>query len=110
MPEKINTNLIVQPNWPCPGGNDIQCCVKYEDMVNGTSNSTTPVIPPPTSTESSPSASSTTPPSSSQLSTSDIIALAVGIPTGLATIAGVLVAIKWKRRQPQRGGNGENGE
>ncbi|KAN0071735.1 hypothetical protein V8E54_010331 [Elaphomyces granulatus] len=51
------------PNWPCPGDNNIQCCVKYIDMANSTSNSTlstlitsssqTPTADPDPSTESS---------------------------------------------------------
>ncbi|KAK3309326.1 uncharacterized protein B0T15DRAFT_634 [Chaetomium strumarium] len=41
--------------WPCPGDANILCCVKYQDMVNGTANFTASPSTTQTSWTSSPS-------------------------------------------------------
>ncbi|KAK2803053.1 hypothetical protein FQN50_007134 [Emmonsiellopsis sp. PD_5] len=42
----------VEPPWPCPGSEDVQCCVRNEDVTASNYTSIPSSTPPPTSTSS----------------------------------------------------------
>ncbi|KAL4890864.1 hypothetical protein BDV59DRAFT_183800 [Aspergillus ambiguus] len=104
------------PPWPCPGGNSILCCVKYADMNNGTSTSTSTGGPP------SSTAATSTPIQHDRSSTGLAPSQIGGIVGGVVGFVVVVVALAagwflWRRRRRGRGtpseqlhdGEGESG-
>ncbi|GFG10464.1 hypothetical protein IFM5058_04938, partial [Aspergillus udagawae] len=107
--------------WPCPGPNNIQCCVKYTNMTNHTSTSSTrastgtatlPISSTPTNTSASASTStssnSTQPPTSTAqsqsgngLSSSQIGGIVGGV-VAAAVLGGLIAFIFWFRRRRRR--------
>lgn len=89
-----------QPKWPCPGDDTILCCVKYQDMINGTTSN-----PALTATRSTISASTTgeTPPASpSGLSGSQIGGVVGGVVGAALLLA--LTVLFWLFRRKKRAG------
>ncbi|KAH1303691.1 hypothetical protein KXV37_006161 [Aspergillus fumigatus] len=104
--------------WPCPGPNNIQCCVKYTNMTNRTSTSSTrastgtatlPISSTPTSTppHTSAGSDSTQPPTSTPTAQSQSGNGLSGSQIG-GIVGGVLAAavlgglIFWFRRRRRR--------
>ncbi|KAK2836893.1 hypothetical protein FQN49_006617 [Arthroderma sp. PD_2] len=89
--------------WPCPGPDDISCCVKYVDMNNGTSTTPSSSMPmtsgSQTTSPSTNSATSSSVPSETGLNGGQI----GGIAAGCAVFA-LLIAIGavyfFRRRKP----------
>lgn len=90
----------MQAPWPCPGGNSIQCCVKYADMANGTSSTTT------SSTTTSATATGTSTPvretGSSGLTAAQIGGIVGGV-VGLVVVVAIVVGwVLWRRRRRRK--------
>ncbi|GIJ99196.1 hypothetical protein Aspvir_001322 [Aspergillus viridinutans] len=109
--------------WPCPGPNNIQCCVKYTNMTNHTATSSTrastgtatlPISSTPTSTNTNASTSTSTgsnstqsptptaqPQSGNGLSSSQIGGIVGGV-VAAAALGGLIAFIFWFRRRRRR--------
>ncbi|GAB1211493.1 hypothetical protein ATERTT37_000608 [Aspergillus terreus] len=86
--------------WPCPGGNSIQCCVKYADMANGTSSTTT------SSTTTSATATGTSTPvretGSSGLTAAQIGGIVGGVVGFVVVVAVATGWVLWRRRRRRK--------
>ncbi|KAL1959225.1 hypothetical protein VTO42DRAFT_2730 [Malbranchea cinnamomea] len=93
------------PPWPCPGGNDIQCCVKSTDLVTATtatSTSTETVSLTSTSVSSQSAVSSPLPEDDSGLSAGQIAGISVGVA---AAVIAIVIGLLWmyiRRRRAQK--------
>ncbi|KAG2411882.1 hypothetical protein HFD88_009438 [Aspergillus terreus] len=91
-----------QAPWPCPGGNSIQCCVKYADMTNGTSSTTTSS----TTTSATATATGTSTPvretGSSGLTAAQIGGIVGGVVGFVVVVAIVVGWVLWRRRRRRK--------
>lgn len=95
---KVNIDVIHQPDWPCPGDDNVQCCVKYEDMSNSTTSSTatsasTKTSSPTVTSSTAQSNTSTSPPAQAPPPPSGLTGAQVGGIVGGVAGAALLLAL-----------------